>query len=295
MALDNEDVVSVIVPVLDNQAGINLLLDALHTQTWPVDRLEVLVVDNGSMPPISTPTASAVLVRCVICSTPGSYAARNAGAEMAKGQILAFTDADCMPERNWVAAGVDALRSHGKKAVVGGEVAFQASDRATAIEVYQRLTGFQQKENISQRGFSATANLFVARSQFASIGGFDESLLSGGDREWCWRARNKGFLLEYAEDARVTTHARTSLRGAIRQARRVAGGRFMLKRKGDRHISPRGLEPHRGLLAATKWICTHPSLSAAERLKVFGVASILKCAQSLETLRLRIGLRAERR
>ena len=287
--------VSVIIPVLNNQRGLDDLLAALAVQTWPLESLEVLVVDNLSEPPIAIDEKYSNLGRLVKCISPGAYAARNAGVVTARGSVLAFTDSDCIPDPAWVAAGVAALERVQCRSVIGGEVVLSLSDRPTGVEIYQHLTGFLQKENITRRGFSATANLFMTHSQFDLIGAFDESLLSGGDREWCWRAARKGFRVEHVENVIVTTKPRTSLGGAIRQARRVAGGRFMLRRKGDLHVSPSGLEPHRGLLAAAKWILTHPNLSAAERAKVFGVASVLKAAQTLETLRLRMGLRAERR
>ena len=293
--MDRKPVVSVIVPVLDNQEGVNALVEALWLQTWPRSSLEVIVVDNGSSSITHIDGRYSDFARVVKCGTPGAYAARNVGAMAANGAVFAFTDSDCVPDPTWLAAGVDELKRREYRSVVAGDVEFRVSNRPTAVERYQYLTGFCQHENVSRRGFSATANLFVTRSQFELVGAFDEAFLSGGDREWCWRAASMGVGVDYAEGARVITQPRKSLFSAIRQTRRVAGGRFMLRRKGSRHISPLGLEPHRGLLAAAKWILTHPNLSAAERAKVFGVASILKGAQTLETLRLRMGLRAERR
>ena len=291
----NGKFVSVIIPVLNNQRGLDDVLAALAAQSWPRESLEVVVVDNLSDPPLQINEKYSSLGRIVKCSATGAYAARNAGVLAAGGAVLAFTDSDCIPDSGWVAAGVAALELFEYRAVIGGEVAFSLSERPSSVEIYQQLTGFQQQENITQRGFSATANLFITRSQFDLVGAFDEALLSGGDREWCWRAASKGYRVEYVKNGIVTTKPRTRLREAIRQARRVAGGRFMLRRNRTRHISPKGLEPHRDLLGGTKWILTHPGLSPVDRVKVFGVGVILKGAQALENLRLRMGMRAERR
>lgn len=134
--------VTVIIPVYNDQAGIDACLAALSLQTWPRDRCEVIVIDNASNPPIRLNPAFADFARIVICSTPGAYAARNAGVAAARGEVLAFTDADCVPDRNWIAAGVAALEREAGLCIVGGEVSLSLSQRPSAIERYQYLTGF---------------------------------------------------------------------------------------------------------------------------------------------------------
>lgn len=288
-------IVSVIIPVLDNQYGLDLLLDALASQSWNSRSLEVIVIDNGSKQPIEIREAHSGFTSLAKCDGRGAYAARNAGVAVANGEILAFTDADCIPDPTWVEQGVKALREGLGRRVVGGDVELQLSGNPTAIELYQCITGFSQRENICKRGFSATANLFVTRSQFEIVGWFDESLLSGGDREWCWRAAKCGFRIEYLASVRVITEPRKSIREAIKQARRVAGGRFMLKRGDVRHVSEKGLGPGRRLFEAAFWILKHPELSIRDRARVFAVASVLKGVQLLEECRLRMGFRPERR
>ena len=84
--------ISVVVPVFNDEARLAGCLDALAMQTWPASHREVIVVDNGSVPPVALRAGAA---RVIVERRPGSYAARNAGVAAAAGEILAFTDADC--------------------------------------------------------------------------------------------------------------------------------------------------------------------------------------------------------
>lgn len=286
--------VSIIIPVYNDQAGIEACLAALSVQTYPSGHYEVVVVDNASSPPIRLGPEFSKIARLVVCSTSGSYAARNAGIAVAHGDVLAFTDADCVPDQDWITAGVAALAREKERCIIGGEVALSLSEQPTAVERYQYLVGFMQRENIEDLGFAVTANLFTTKTQIESIGLFNESLLSGGDREWSWRATEAGFSINYAPEALVCTVPRKSLTSAIRQARRVAGGRFFLRRiVGER--TNKLLKPHRSLWASIVWLLTYPKMSVLDRSKVFIVALILKTAHLAESIRLSLAGRPERR
>ncbi|WP_449284032.1 glycosyltransferase [Luteimonas yanweni] len=287
--------VSIIIPVFQDSSGIHRCLRSLSRQTYPMGSLEVIVVDNGSVPAISVSDDypfKIVLVRCLIA---GSYAARNAGVLASSGEVLAFTDADCTAEPAWVLNGVASLKKRGGDVIIGGEVRLIAPAKQTATALYQTIVGFQQRENIERKLFSVTANLLCMRSVFDAAGPFAEGLLSGGDREWCWRAGAKGFRVIYAPDVIVDTPPRSTLRGAIRQARRVAAGRLLMTSPRSASI-PRGqIEPHRSAFASIRWLLQHPALRASERLQVLAVACLIRASVAVEYLRLRLGGSPERR
>lgn len=202
-------------------------LSALARQRGVEDlRIEVLVVDNGSNPPLAL--GNATVIRHEL---PGSYAARNAGIRASSGEILAFTDADCEPTETWIAEGAKAIRAVGApEAIVAGRVVLLASPSPTAAERFEQRYAFQQKGNLAE-GFGVTANLFVTRSTFATVGFFDEALRSGGDREFGLRARSLGVVTTFAEGAVVKHPARRTVRALLSKARRVAGGLVQLDRR----------------------------------------------------------------
>jgi len=286
--------VSVIIPVFNDAAGLIQCLDGLERQSYPADRIEVVVIDNGSNPPIKVPSKDHFPLRLLHCAKPGSYAARNLGAESARGEILAFTDADCTPDPNWLSAGVARLIREGQRCFVGGEVEVLPPSPRTGTGLYQYLTGFEQRKNILERRFSATANLLCWTHQFTVSGLFAEDLLSGGDLEWCVRAAEQGFTLVFEPLAIVATPPRTSLAAAIRQARRVVGGRRQLASKHSK-VDPACLARHRSPLEALRWIFSNPNLRQRERLRVLGAALAIRAAAALEGVRLQYGGAAERR
>lgn len=287
--------ISVVVPVFQDADGIRACLEGLARQSIPAGRIEVVVVDNGSRPPIVLPQTSLAHLRLVQCGTAGSYAARNAGVRVARGAHLAFTDADCVPDPHWLENGIGALQGAGVDVIVGGEVRMLPVPRPTAVALYQSSVGFQQAANIGHKGFSVTANLFCSRQAIERVGLFDEALLSGGDREWCWRAERAGIPVVFAPRAIVATSPRTTLRAAIRQARRVVAGRHQLRRSGLAGSRTDSIQPHRGVLASLSWIMTRRELGWFGRLRVLLVAVIIKLASWLEIIRIRLGGRAERR
>lgn len=286
---------SVIIPVFNDPGGVAACLQALATQRYPLDRVEVIVVDNGSTPPLTLAGTFPFELRVLQCATPGSYAARNVGAEAATGEVLAFTDADCRADADWLRCGIQRLLAEGGETVIGGEVSISKPEKPTAVALYQHASGFGQKANVCERGFSATANLFCRRTQFAAVGPFDERLLSGGDREWCWRAVSRGFNIRYEPKAAVRTQPRTNLRGAIRQARRVAAGRAQLHKLGLARVGTSGVAKQRSAWQAVGWILSNRNLSWVERVRVLGAAILIRGATAVERWRLASGGKAERR
>lgn len=295
MNTTNQPEASVIVPVYNDTPGLLKCLKGLAQQAQGSPTFEVLVVDNGSDPPVDVTEHYPFGLKLIRHTRPGSYSARNAGAALASADVLAFIDADCWPERDWLLHGVTALRACEGRCVVGGEVLLARPDTPNAVALYQLATGFGQESNIRDRGFSVTANLFCTRKQLDTIGSFDARLLSGGDLEWCWRARACGFAIQFERRAIVHTPPRTSLRGAVTQARRVAAGRRMLHGLALSHVDRRAIPRRRSMWKSFTWLLTQDGLSWPERLRVLGVATLIAAASAAEAVRLNLGAAAERR
>jgi cellulose synthase/poly-beta-1,6-N-acetylglucosamine synthase-like glycosyltransferase len=287
--------VTVIIPVFNDPDGARACLAALRQQTYPADHFDVVLVDNGSHPALTLPDRLPFRSRVERCVTPGSYAARNAGALVAAGEVLAFTDADCLPDPNWLESGVRTLLAGQGAHVVGGDVQVTQPSIRTGTALYQYASGFQQRENIEHKGFTATANLFCLAQQFAAVGPFDERLLSGADRDWSWRAGTHGLRVVFEPGARVHTPPRTTLPSAIRQARRVTAGRRDLVEHGLAHRGSEALLPHRSAAGRLKWILSQSQFTWWERCRILCAALVIKAATLVERVRLHFGTDAERR
>lgn len=218
---------SIIVPVFEHWHRIPALLDALERQNWD-GHFEVLLVDNGS----SRFKAHADLpefARILRCEQAGSYAARNAGIAAARGEWLIFTDADCVPDVDWLTGFDQAIsRNDGKPALYAGRVRVRPEndDRPNVYQIYDMVKGIPQRRYV-RRGFGATANLCVAREIVGKIGVFDARRFSGGDAELCRRAGRGGYRLSYVPGAMVAHPARDSWPALVTKARRVKGGQLL--------------------------------------------------------------------
>lgn len=218
--------VSVVVPVRDGLPGIVACVRALLTQNYPADRLEIIVVDNGSREALAPhlPTDDRLIVLSE--GTAGSYVARNAGIAKAGGEVLAFTDSDCVPTPEWIGRMVRALTGDPLVAMVGGrvEMTFSGGVPRSGPELYEFANAFPQRSYVEQGGFAVTANMATWRREFDSVGLFDTTLLSGGDAEWGRRLRATGARQVYADDAVVRHPAREEWLQLLAKHRRTAIG-----------------------------------------------------------------------
>jgi GT2 family glycosyltransferase len=241
-ASENVVEASVVIPVYGPLDDLRSCLDALATQRFPRDRFEIVVVDNGPFDDDDFGSRLEQLTKLVADiphaqvhqqREPGSYAARNLGLAVATGDILAFTDADCLPEPTWLEAGVDYLRQHRDIDAAAGAIDIFARDNRcrTGAELYELLLGFQQEKYVTTAGFGATANVFARRSAFDKIGAFDDSLRSGGDKDWGYRLPQAGGRMGYTADAVVRHPARRTLRELWAKVSRVADGDIVLRRR----------------------------------------------------------------
>ena len=98
--------VTVIVPLYNDSELLRYCLSSLCLQTYPQERYEVIVVDNGSDENIQPLIKEFSDIKFFKEERPGSYSARNSGILHANGEILAFTDSDCNPSRDWIEKGV---------------------------------------------------------------------------------------------------------------------------------------------------------------------------------------------
>lgn len=254
--------ISVIVPHYSDLAGLDACLAALGRQTVTPD--EVVVADNNS--PQGEAAVSAVIAgraRLVVVAERGAGPARNGGVAASDGQLLAFTDSDCIPQPGWLAAGLAALRTAD---FVGGAMEVRVADAAalTPTEAFERVFAFDNRDYVARKGFTVTANLFCARALFDDVGGFRTGVPE--DLEWCGRARTRGYRIGYAAEAVVGHPARRTWGELERKWMRLnaeAFGMAMAQPSGRWRWLLKALTLPASALAHTPKALTSPALSAS--------------------------------
>lgn len=229
--------ISVIIPHLNDHLRLNECLRRLSLQTVPQASFEVIVVDNGSRSvPVELELKKTLSnLRVISESIPTSYAARNTGISQAQGDVLAFTDSDCLPVAEWLEAGTKALLEAAGEVVIGGQIKVFASNPnlVSAVELWEMQTAFQQQVYVESMHFAATANVFCRKSLFEKVGFFNSQLRSGGDREWGLRVYQQKVPLIYSAEACVWHPARSTLRELSTKMLRVARGHRDIHRLGS--------------------------------------------------------------
>lgn len=219
--------ISVIIPVYNDWSRLKKCLSALSKQSYPLDKFEVIVIDNGSNEKVDI-TGENLSVKLDYCEIPGSYAARNRGLEICNGDIVAFTDSDCLPHPDWINEAVKSFRSSLDVSLIAGHISVfpHCVDHPTTCELYDMLNGFPQEKYVHKSNFGVTANLFVRNKVFKKIGVFDFNLKSGGDKEFCQRAIEHGFLIEFQSKVVVDHPARKSVGEIFKKVKRLTGGKY---------------------------------------------------------------------
>lgn len=198
--------ISIVIPHYNDLVSLGRCLDAIDAQTVPRERYEVIVADNAS--PVGLDAVEALVAgraRVVLVTERGAGAARNGGVAVAAGEILAFTDCDCLPEPGWLDAGVRALDRYG---LVGGRMTVLVDDpnHMTPAEAFEMVFAFDNRDYVLRKHFTVTANLFVRKADFDRVGPYRGAVSE--DVDWCLRARACGLQIGYVEEAAVGHPAR---------------------------------------------------------------------------------------
>ena len=219
---------SIVVPTYDRPVQLAECRASLATLTYPRDRFEVIVGDDGSPTPVALPPLAPDF-RATVLRTPngGPGAARNAGAAVARGRHLAFTDDDCRPAPGWL-GGFDACFRERPDHLAGGRTVnrLAANPWSTTSQVIQDLAYAYYNADPGAPRFFASSNFAVPTERFRTLGGFlaDDLRVAAEDRDLCDRWRHAGFGLAWAPDA-VVEHAHPlGLAGFCRQHFRYGRG-----------------------------------------------------------------------
>lgn len=206
LAVDSSIRVSVIIPALNEEEMIGRCLGSLLASKCPADRFAVILVDNGSTDrTLEVAQTFSAQLNLTILQRPGVNISglRNQGAAVAKGEILAFLDADCLVPSDWIENACCHLGSESAR-VIGGNIAIPKDSRWVARAWYG--VGYAPRDG--EVTYVPSGNMLMRRSNFVKIGGFNESLKTSEDCELCVRARGAGLTV-WAIGKMAVIHERT--------------------------------------------------------------------------------------
>jgi glycosyltransferase involved in cell wall biosynthesis len=227
---------SVVIPTRNRPAALAGCLHSFTALDYPLGAWELIVVNDGgdsSFTAVSDQLQTALPLRLVTIAAAGPAAARNAGARLASGDYLAFTDDDCRVTPDWLQQFAQGFRQTGLEAL-GGQTLNPQADKI-GMSASQFLIDFLYEYMQDQTGNAlllVSNNVAYRRDVFATVGGFNESfpLAAAEDMEMSYRLVQQGYHQAYYPLAKVWHHHRLTPWGHVRQQFRYGRGAHFFRR-----------------------------------------------------------------
>jgi len=238
-----EPAVSIVIPVYNAADYLPALVEACRAQEYP-NLQEVIVVDDGSTDG-SADVAKGLECRLIQQPNRGPATARNTGWRSARGEIICFTDSDCVPAPDWVK---NLVAEYGSTEIAGAGGTYGIANpqywlaRCIHEEIIERHTAMSSRVN-----YLGSFNLSYRKCVLEEVGGFNESFryASGEDNDLAYRIIKRGYQLAFTRAARVMHHHPHRLLQYLRQQFRHGYWRMKLYR---RHPDMSGGDAYAGIL-----------------------------------------------
>ncbi|NJO76936.1 MAG: glycosyltransferase [Leptolyngbyaceae cyanobacterium RM1_406_9] len=262
--------ISVIVPVYNGEVLLPLLLQSLSRLNYPADRLEILIVNNNSSDRTAEILAESPIPSLTVLfeTTPGAGTARNAGIRQAKGAFLAFTDADCVVDANWL----NDLLAGFTDATIGAVAGTLEPHALThPVERYEalRLNCPGHRATHVFLPTAVTANVMYRADVFAQVGSFLECT-GGEETDLNWRMQTQTpYRINFLTGGGLVWHRyRADLRAFCRTQRYKSRTLIDLHRRWNLRIPTGRKELFKAAIALPHFIPTvlKHSLSQRDRL-----------------------------
>lgn len=240
-------------PVLDFEVAVSIIVctrnghDRIANCLRAIGKIkdktiETIVVDDGSNDGTGDLIeAKFPWVRLLRLEPSGLSNARNAGAEIATGELLAFTDDDCEPDEEWIVRIRRIFADHRYAAACGPNLPPRPRNWQEAVVNAAPGAPSHVMLNDDDAEHLPGCNLVVSKSAFHSIGGFDPQFATAGDDvDFCWRLRDMGFHLGFVPGAFVWHHRRPSIIAFLRQQLGYGRAEKLLLKKHPHRFSKSG-------------------------------------------------------
>jgi glycosyltransferase involved in cell wall biosynthesis len=260
LALPKTPFVSVIVCSYNGARTLAACLDSLGKLNYPA--YEVILVDDGSTDDTAHVAAQFPWARYIHQSNQGLSHARNTGAAAAKGEVLAYTDSDCMADVDWLYYLVGTLVSGDYAGVGGPNITPPAQDwiQACVAAAPGGPNHVLLTDTVAEH--IPGCNMAFYRWAYQSVGGFDpEYHKAGDDVDFCWRIQQAGWVIAFSPAAIVWHYRRFTLRAFLKQQDGYGEAESLLRFKHLIFFGPTGTAKWRGqIYGATRftWFINRP-------------------------------------
>lgn len=180
--------ISVVIPAFNEEQLIGKCIEAVKNQTFPKEEYEILVIDNNSTDKTAEIAKKLGVTVIPYSQKQGFSATKQFGTKMAKGEIIAYTDADSIPDTNWLETIEELMRN--KNLVCVGGTVLPTEDTLVNFPfvIYDLFFRINQLFGIS---FIWSPNMAVRKDAFTQIGGFNTALKTSDDWEFIARIQKK--------------------------------------------------------------------------------------------------------
>ncbi len=252
--------VSVIVCSYNGGHTLAACLDSLGKLNYPA--YEVILVDDGSTDDTAYVAVQFPQVHYIHQSNHGLSHARNTGVAAAKGEVLAYTDSDCMADVDWLYYLIGTLVSGDYAGVGGPNITPPAQNwiQACVAAAPGGPSHVLLTDTIAEH--IPGCNMAFYRWAFESMGGFDpEYHKAGDDVDFCWRIQQGGWVIAFSPAAIVWHYRRFTLRAFLKQQDGYGEAESLLRFKHLIFFGPTGTAKWRGQIYGTprfSWFVNRP-------------------------------------
>jgi glycosyltransferase involved in cell wall biosynthesis len=239
--------VSVVICAYDAERTMRDCLESLRRLDYP--NFEVVIVDDGSRDRTADISMDFPEFRLIRQPNKGLSVARNVGMQAARGEIIAYTDSDCVVDPHWLTLMVRSMIEGNFDGCGGPNYAphedgrIEASCAASPGAPCHVLIADDRAEHL------AGCNMLFSKAALAKIGGFDPQFTSAGDDvDICWRMLDAGFKLGFSPAAFVWHFRRNTVKAYYGQQRGYGRAEAMLHRRYPERFNVMGQIAWRGTI-----------------------------------------------
>lgn len=237
--MNTKPFISIVIPTRNSQAVLKECLQSIKHLNYPEERLEVLIVDGLSTDD-TRKIAEASGTTIVMNHKKATTAARNLGFDTAKGELIAYSDDDCIFDKNWLENSLKYFQIDERVAGVTGPIHTpnQQNGFAKAVAflfslavIVAKSTHREMQPSVQEVTDFPTCNAIYRTDALNAAMPLDENLYGGSDLELNYKLRQQGYKLLSTPDVQVWHYKRETPQAFFRQMYRYAVRRLQIGKK----------------------------------------------------------------